>query len=344
MDLVRSSKIAFLLCALVGMSACTQLSDEEKKQRQQDAFDLSGDYTVRAEGGSEVAMAMKIVNKSGRHDVNVRTTRTTDLTAQELAILQQTGVDPALVRNAFVNQPVSFGSILSSAWDGGNSISKDRGKSTQFMLCSETKLKDIATAVPQQTATVEYCISGVAEKAALIMIRGTLTLLSTTTRPYVDAEGKRQVEIITKSANIRYGTADGKPLRAQYVGSWTGQVWGVQNVYFANLVGVEMVQEGSSYHAYPLYREIGVGGATRVRKDTIQVNGVNYNFEKVEASSQVLDSIEYPTVRMLYRKADGGPSRVVFVGTLWSLSSFTGNILLVEAASEKEIGSFKFSR
>jgi hypothetical protein len=289
-------------------------------------------------------MAMKVVNKTGRHDVNVRMSRATDLTAQELATLQQTGVDPKLVRDAFINQQINFGSILSSAWDGGNSVSKDRGKSTEFVLCSETKLSDIPTSVAGTTATVEYCVHGKADKAALITIRGTLTLLSTTKRTVLDKDGKPVVELNTRSSNVRFATIDGKPLRSQYTGSWNGQVWAQQNIYLANLVGVEFVQEGESYHAYPLYREITVGGTARVRKDTIEVNGVSYKFEKVEASSQVLDSVEYPTVRMLYRRADGAQARVVFVGTLWSLSTFTGNILLIEAATEKEIGSFKFAR
>lgn len=335
-----------LLGGLLALSnmACAPLSEEEKKERREDAFDLAGSYSTKAEGQSEVAMQMTITNVSGRHLINVDVTRSNELTKKELDALTTRGLDPARIQSAFVNQSIAFSSAgkFAAEWDGGDNISSNNGKSSNFRLCSDKMVTGLKTK-DGESVTIYYCVVGAATKEAIIRIAGELQLVISTNKNRPIEDGKVETYTTVDSVALNFATTNGKALHSQYGGFWTGRIYAEQSIYVSNIVGIELVIGNGTFHAYPLFREMSVDGVSSVRKDSVQLDNKTYVFERLDESTRELDTDLYPVVRLVYREKDGA-SRLVFVGTIWSLGDFSGNILVIDGKSERKVGSFKLSR
>ena len=152
-------KFLFLITVLLSLIAgdCTPLSEEEKQARLENAFDLSGEWTIK--GG---ARSFKIENEEGKNDIVATLTRRGNLsdkeknlikgsiiTEAELATQSQTlvfgsnseksslpGDDSGTVGNFPKAVFVSFGFYEA---DRGENISKDFGKTSEILnpLCAQ---------------------------------------------------------------------------------------------------------------------------------------------------------------------------------------------------------------
>ena len=189
----------FIMLGALFLIGCAELSPEELKARQDNAFDLSGSYTTTG----DVNMNINIENQGGKkYDILIKITRSNNLTREEQDLIEKaTGANPEKVTSHFENfalgekkegDPTLIPSLTVFKIHGGENISRDFGKSSEFGFPSATG--DLCTGnleQPYSGSTYEYegrelknkawifdyCISGKAiKKDKKIIITGELKL------------------------------------------------------------------------------------------------------------------------------------------------------------------------
>ncbi len=100
------TKIFIGILSVFLMSACA--SEEEKRERQENAYDISGDYKVSQSAGSEIDMNLSIHNESGRHDILINLERLGAMSSKEISLLKAQGINPTMVANHFTNKFTSI--------------------------------------------------------------------------------------------------------------------------------------------------------------------------------------------------------------------------------------------
>ena len=85
------------------------ISPEEKKARQDNAFDISGNYQTVED--SEVQFQFEITNQNAKHDIVVKLTRKDPLTEEEKQFLSKVKKDHSITSDDILNQPteITFG-------------------------------------------------------------------------------------------------------------------------------------------------------------------------------------------------------------------------------------------
>ena len=187
--------ISILLGALF-LTGCAELSPEELKARQDNAFDLSGSYTTTG----DVSMDLNIENQEGKkYDILIRITRSNNLTTEEKNLIERTNVKWEEIASHFKSfvlgkraegDPTLIPSLTVFKIHGGENISRDFGKSSEFGspptgdLCavlekphSGPTLEYEGKELKNTTWLFEYCLSGKAVKPnKKIIITGELNL------------------------------------------------------------------------------------------------------------------------------------------------------------------------
>ena len=136
---------------------------------------------------------------------------------------------------------------------------------------------------------------------------------------------------------------------AQFVGQWSGRVV-MQDGFGAELgqlTGMELEEqrEPGFFPAYPLFREVHLAGSRWVRVADLQVAGSTFRLMPQRAGLLPIDlnaQEDAPSVLVTFESEQG--DRILFVGTIWSLSNFAGQVVLVQDSTEQVIGSFQFRK
>ena len=172
-----------LIIFSVFLSGC--LSKEERKARQENGFDISGDYkTVEdVEDPSEVQLEFTIINQNVKHDIFVQLNRISPLTMEEKEFLSELAKDHGVSVETLTAQPFpkTFGGESGLLdLDGGDNISDDFGKTSKFNVCADNPPKYESKKVVEDAKNVKlrisYCLSGVIEKESKNRIDGELSL------------------------------------------------------------------------------------------------------------------------------------------------------------------------
>ena len=187
-----------LLCTKSAfLSGC--ISPEERKARQDNAFDISGNYQTVED--SEVPFQFEITNQDAKHDIFVKLTRSNSLTEKEKELLSKVKTEHGITSDDILNQPteITFGEKSGLDLEGGDNISTDFGKTSRFFVCSdntpeyesakkEADKKDLRV-------RVYYCLSGLVKKESKNMVEGELILRASLSYNFTDEEGKGGIGI-----------------------------------------------------------------------------------------------------------------------------------------------------
>ena len=217
-------KILFLITVMLSLIAgdCTPLSDEEKASRQENAFDLSGAWTI--EGG---AWGLTITNEvaNSKNDIFVTLTRKGAVLDEEKKIIEGTAF--TLEELTQYSQQLTLntrgiGLFGGPDADGGENVSRDFGKTSEILspLCapdlekSENPLKtkefegqEEGEKVTSKTDSISYCLTAKTQEDTdpLVMdINLTVSYVETIIYTKEDEEGSGTAFRNRKSKKLTY--------------------------------------------------------------------------------------------------------------------------------------------
>lgn len=337
MTTTRSRK-PFMLWFLISLTMSACLSSSEKQERRQDAYDISGVYSITSKSDG-LQMNFEIKNRNDvRSDIEIYLNRSGALTDSEKRLLAKYGLDESLLLDFIMDPNLLFYSP--QPFSGGNNISRDNGKTTEFFSCT-TKNLVYHEVAGYQRASIEYCFDGVVTRKTQLMA-GQLILNLTLVRPREN--NKEFSDTDYDFAKLSFSTPFQKGFASQYIGDWTGQLYGTQDQYLSQIIGVQFEKINESiFVVYPLYLVVSPADEDHVRKDSIVFEKENYRFSSVNENLDELSQSEYPMVRIVYVN-ESNTKRLVFIGTIWSLGNYSGNVVLIKNGIEEKVGSFQFSK
>ena len=194
----------------VFLSGC--LFDKEIKAQQENAFDIAGTY--KATEDSEVQLSFTITNQDGNHDIFVQFNRTSPLTNQEKEFLSELARVHDVSVDTLITQPFpsTFGGHNSFS-KGGDNISTDFGKTSDFYVCSDNlreyeSKKFVGEGVKKVKLQIFYCFSGIIKKENKDLIeKGKVSLEAFPIYDLMSKKGKLYEEVgggLSKSLKLNY--------------------------------------------------------------------------------------------------------------------------------------------
>ena len=187
------------LLVVLGVFLVGCLSPEERKARQDNAFDISGNYQTVED--SEEQFQFEITNQNAKHDIFVKLNRDS-LTDKEKKLLSKLKTEHSLTSDDILNPPteMTFGGSGSSELDldGGDNISDDFGKTSKFFVCFDNAPKYTSNRKEEGKKNIElhisYCLSGLIKKESKEIVEGKLTLSASYRYEHTDKEGSEEWE------------------------------------------------------------------------------------------------------------------------------------------------------
>lgn len=317
----------FILMVLSTIFLFSCASEEEKQERRENAYDLSGGYKVRMTNGSEVDMDFVITNESGRHDIVIELDRLSNLTDKEINFLRGVQEDPSKVNSSFGNKLILGKGVTHNHPEGGENISDDFGESTRFYVCTEPLVTNHQT-------ELKYCLKGEVKKQDKVM-NGILFLSWTRKTEKVDSNGQSYVEYSFEQVDLSYHSDLNAVFYKQYLGSWYGEVFLLTNDIDKNIFSQIRIEEKNIEGKFIL---------SPINANTFKYKGELFTWYDKESSGDILELRDpmYPAVQLVYVGQSG--KRIVLIGQLWSLGDFTGTIALIEANVASELGTFRHKK
>ena len=176
---MRYLKQALIIFSIF-LSSC--ISEEERKARQENAFDIAGTYKTTED--SEVQLNFTITNQNVKRDILVQLNRTSPLTNQEKEFLSEVAKEHGVSAETLTSKPfpTTFGGEsdflgLGELISGGENISDNFGKTSRFSVCSDNPPKyeskktvleadsfDPEKEIKNVKLSVIYCLSGTIKK------------------------------------------------------------------------------------------------------------------------------------------------------------------------------------
>lgn len=185
------------------------ISPEERKARQDNAFDISGNYQTVED--SEVPFQFEITNQNGKHAILVKLTRSSPLTEKEKEFLSKLKTEHGITSDDILNQPteMTFGETPGFDLDGGDNISTDFGKTSKFSVCSDNVPEYESTKKEEDKkdlkVKVYYCLSGVVKKESKNMVEGELTLKASLGYKFTNEKGEEGIGLeVLGVLNLEY--------------------------------------------------------------------------------------------------------------------------------------------
>ncbi|MGE0172268.1 MAG: hypothetical protein AB7T49_05770 [Oligoflexales bacterium] len=321
--------------ALLGLQACgAMVSDAEKRERQENAFDVSGEYTAEKAKGSDIDMKFSIVNESGRHNI-LATVERTGLTPEESSLLESYDVDPQQVAAHFIDTPTVLGRGSNSELQGGENVSDDFGTSTRFSVCSETFRYN-------SKREVYYCLNGSMRKDQKPVSGEYAMFLVIKEEREVEEDGKKVMEETsdTKKVDFAYSSETRSSFYKQYIGQWSGTIHDVSEELLGATIFTKIIiqetagakEEDSTFSLSPLE-----AGTLTLGDEVFTYTPANNQYPIAD-----LNQTEFPTVTMAFESPT--KKQILFVGQIWSLGDFTGSLLLLDGDQEEGLGSFMLKR
>lgn len=203
---MKHIKYAFITLSIF-LSAC--VTEAEKEARRQNAFDLSGTWKTTPD--SEVQFSLTLTNQNVKHDIFVTIARTSPLSDKEKTLLSKVATEHGIAVETLTNQafPTAFGgedAWLAEVLDGGENISKDVGKTSEFHICSDNPPQHASAKVEEGKTNIKvmigYCLSGTVKKDTPNLIEnGVLSLHISYIKPTTEkkAEDSTPSEEVTLS-------------------------------------------------------------------------------------------------------------------------------------------------
>ena len=194
-----------LLFLSIFLSGC--ISEEERKARQDNAFDISGKYQTTED--LDVPFQFEITNQDAKHDIVIKLSRSNPLTDLETTLLSNIKTEHGITSDDILNQPaeMTFGETLGLDLDGGDNISTDFGETSRFSMCSNhSKYKSNKKEADKKYTNIliSYCLSGVVKKESKNKIEGQLTLKASVYYKSINEKGEEKPESDTNIVEFYY--------------------------------------------------------------------------------------------------------------------------------------------
>lgn len=298
------------LLLVAALTACEEPSADEKRVRQENAFDISGNYAATSDLGSEVLIQFKIENKSNRSDVLARIDRSSGLTEKESALLKEFGISELEFTRSFGSSLVLEAGYLAKE-AGGSNVSDDFGKSSRLNV--ETPAHQIAG------IEAVYRLKGTFKKEDLTF-RGDLILELNRVHPIENATNWKEARMkVVASSNAAFWT--------QYFGHWSGP----------------LVTDEPTLKSFSRLEVVKVDDATfRVVPEakTLIYKGETFEFNEKRFPMGQLKIASAPIVECEWKSASG--KQIQMTASIWSLGEFTGNLVYWDGTEMIPLGGFQF--
>ena len=297
-------------------------SKEEIKQRQKNAFDVSGEYTTVP--SSPTQLTFKITNESERYDIRLEIPRE-GLTSSETEFFKRQGIEPQGVIDFFSN-PMVLGAGKQNEFEGGENISDDFGVTSRLYIHSN----EFAYSGDLK---IQYRFSATVKKSDFVM-RGSLTASVLERKTETDQSGKTSTYWGQRGElGLTFEARNGDAFFKQYFGNWSGSVTRKTAIEgtFSAVSGLRIDKIASdSFRLNPSQRSITYQGK---------------NFEFIDAAFPIgdLSDQEFPTIEMRFNRL-GTDERLVFFGNVMSLGDLTGSVVYIQNGIEESVGSFQFKK
>lgn len=341
-------KFLSILTIFLLLTSCA--SKDEKEERQQNAFDLSGTYTASIKTGSEINMGLDIYNEFGRHDIYVKLERNSVLQSGEKKLLEKYKISTSEVENYFLPKMTlgknSDKSLDIIHLDGGENISDDFGESSRFSVCTPSlrvRGKNVERATDIQYH-VYYCLNGRIKKSDYQLsgeLKLYVSLKYNQKRTVIESDGTTEDEILANhfydSSSLKYKSDASSIFYNQLRGQWSGIV--------NNTPGFDNDLDGAFTRFRIDFENENQYFLSPVNADSIAVNGELYEYKKVLFDIKLLRDATVPLVEMHFvSKATN--KRVILVGQIFSMGSFTGSIILYDKSNLEgiQIASFEHKK
>ncbi|MCB0411722.1 MAG: hypothetical protein KDD22_04310, partial [Bdellovibrionales bacterium] len=327
-----------------GFSGC--VSPEEQKAREENAFNLEGQYKPHFSEGIETELA--IINQGHRSNAAVEFTRKGEFTAEEKQKFEEVGLLIDKVSETFLNKKV-----LMKGWDDSSNESSDFGKTSKMNVCSTSysqaidKVETTPNGLIKWTqVSLKYCIrlkavkdtakiSGTLSSEIKMTGQGPRKNLETDKYEFGDLSESKFGPQYNFSADMIGGFAN------QYIGLWNGKVENTSDNYLSQLVGLNFTAKAENQYGVDLmFRIIRSDMATTEASQTLQFKGETFTVNEAETQ---LDFSEVLPEILITLSAPSG-AELVLVATVWNLSSLKGNAIYVKDGTEDVVGSLSFTK
>lgn len=325
--------IAFLL-ALIVLSACG-VSEEEKEERQANAFDISGGWMTSdnlgiPSSGVQDDVTLFITNEGvERSNIKVEIIRDAWSSQEEnfFAQLPISYSDKEKLRSKF-DGTFEIGSGRHNEHQGGENISDDFGESTKLSL--STHGNEVAHL--SNGYEVNYFLEGTIQRNDFVL-RGKLRIIVTRTKAEVDAAGNTTYFFENIGNLVLNFDAKNKTVYyQQYFGTWSGKAE-LSTDYIENILDLSQIElrqyDSEIFSLRPNIRRL------------------IYRGEIFELQSKYYDLLElklvrFPTLDFTFMGDRG--SIIHFGGSVRSLGHFSGSIEYITQNTVDTIGFFDFKR
>lgn len=319
------NKISILLFSAIILSLLGCVSEEEKEQRQDNAMNLEGDYVSDVKSGSDASLLIKIKNEGSKNNVVVNVERT-DLSQQEIDLLEESGIDQDLVLKKFekgldLGKKDNMGNL-----DGGEVISDDLGQTTKIFVCSK-----ITTVKKDQTFS--YCMRASISKHDF-NLKGTFSISASFPKE-TEVDGEPVIEFIHKSVSVNFIAEGDNVFYTQYFGTWRGKLsfdFGESEKTGDSLSSIKSVSikknDDNTFEIMP------------VGNKKVTYHGINYTYIPLPQSLNILTDIDVPIVELTLKAEDG--QKMTIYGQIRSLGKFYGSIVLSDEEGEEQIAVIEY--
>ncbi|MDE0150927.1 MAG: hypothetical protein OXK80_00300 [Bdellovibrionales bacterium] len=179
------------------------LSEEEIQARQDNAFDISGNYQTSED--SEVQLNFNIVNQNVKHDIFITVTRSNPHLEKENEFFSKLAQESGVSLETLKAEPLpsTFGGdvgLFDEVISGGDNVSRDFGETSDFMVCSDNPKKIDSTKVIENAQNVQlvisYCLTGLVKKENKNLIEeGTLSVGASYFYDVLEEDGETGVDV-----------------------------------------------------------------------------------------------------------------------------------------------------
>jgi len=332
----------FVCLSLLALMLTACASEEEKQERRENAFDISGDYLISKKTGSEIDMDFEIRNETGRHDIIVYLNRKSDFLPKEIDFLKAQNIKASAL-NAFKG-PIVLGRGYKKGkydeLDGGENISTDFGETSKFYVCSDEQHYNAEY-------KISYCLSGTISKKKR-ELNGQLSLNWSRMQKSVNENGETVTTFSFAKTELNYKANLNSVFYKQYIGSWSGQVHPLVDGFESNLLSSLTISERKA----PRGDQSKGIYSVAFNATEIKYNGNKYVFSSKDNQLDLLKLMEpyYPAIQSIYVYSYGDgvsnvPSdRIVFIGQIWSLGDLTGTIVHIKGNKQKDLATVSFKK
>jgi hypothetical protein len=307
-------------------------SPAEREERRQNAFDLSGQYLVSQDEKSEVPMKFHISNQRSRYDIVVDLERTAEMTDKEMQLLAEEEIPLDLVKEAFLDRSFKLGEGRDMV-EGGENISDDFGETSRFFVCSAAfsyvKPEDIKY-------DISYCLTGTAKRNET-EIHGRLSLSVVKVEDDPESTNPEDKRVVPRSVIMNYQTSLDGRFVDQYIGQWSGDVYGAIGDVEGSLNKLATIQIQKAEG-----QEVLILRPTQVTEILWEDN--RYLYDEVESTIMIasIDEEDYPAVHMVFKGTAG--ARIILAAQIWSLGDLTGSVILIEGDDQTDLASFRMKK